>query len=134
MVSHLCTGIVLYFIAIRPQQPRAVDLCNRLLPPRAIPQPRDGLKVGSSAFTLAAHLQRRIYVGVQRSRHAIRQYPDDRVRLAFQPNRLPQNIRISAEGIAPQAVTQDRGLRPVWPVFVLRKIAPHYRLNRSTSK
>src|SRR5262249_43577759 len=102
--------------------PCAIDLHGGLLPGCAAPQPQDRREVRRMALALAAWLQSRVNVGIQRRRRVFRQNANDRVGLPLEQNRPPQRIRISAKSRAPQSVTQDGGPWPVGPIFVLQEV------------
>ena len=87
------------------------------------------MKVRSSTFARAAGSKRRVDVGVQGSRCALREHCYDRVWFAADQDRLPQNTRVGSENISPKSVTENDGIRPVGPILVFRKIATQDRLN-----
>src|SRR5229473_8116139 len=126
-------GVVL-FKALGTEGPSAVDLRISLLPGRAVAQPRDDVKIRSSAFALAAGLERSVYIGVQGSCRILGKHADDNVGLALQQDGLAKDALVRAEEVAPHAVAENHGLGPMGTILVLRKIAPDDGLKRQHVK
>ena len=106
-----------------------VNFRVRLLPGCAGTQARDDFEVCARSFAFAGSLQRRIEIGIQGSRCALRQDSDHGVRLALQKNGPAHDVGGGKEGIAPQTIAEDRGLRSSSPIFHSREVAPDRRMN-----
>jgi hypothetical protein len=84
----------------------------------------------SLSLALAAGLEGRVQVGIQGGGDALGQNPDHCVRLALEKDALPDQVSVTGEGVAPQAVAQNRRLRPVRTILRLGEIPSGGRVNR----
>ena len=93
------------------------------MPASAIAQPDDAPEVRSTAFALAAGLERSVHIRVQRSRGARQQHSHHRKWVTSEQDGLPKNARVRSESISPEAVAENDSFGPVGTIFVLRKVA-----------
>jgi hypothetical protein len=90
----------------------------------AVPQARHNLPIVTGTKWIAAsRLARRPHVDVRRERESRRHDPSDGVRFAIDATSSGPEIRQIAKMIAPEAIADNRGIRPPFATLVGRKPA-----------